>query len=73
MPSAKLTVWNEAMFYFHLAPTHYRKMFFVLLHKHEKRKESLAEYYLRLYAHLIPKDVEIWEFAVDEGIAQRLR
>src|SRR5665213_510111 len=26
MPSAKLTVWNEAMYYFHLAPPQYRKV-----------------------------------------------
>jgi hypothetical protein len=30
VPSAKLTVWNEAMFFFHAAPFNYRKIFFVL-------------------------------------------
>ena len=33
-PSAKLTVWNEAMYYFHIAPKEYRKIFFVLKHSH---------------------------------------
>src|SRR5713226_145084 len=30
MPSAKVTVWNEAMYFFHLAPSHFRKVLFVL-------------------------------------------
>src|SRR5580700_2186923 len=38
MPSAKMTVWNEAMYYFHLAPSTYRKVFFVL--KHSRREVS---------------------------------
>ena len=28
MPSAKMTVWNEAMYYFHIAPKQYRKIMF---------------------------------------------
>jgi hypothetical protein len=60
MPSAKITVWNEAMYYFTLAPAGYRKIFFVL--KNVRRQESLAEYYVRLYRHLIPQDVEVWEY-----------
>jgi len=62
-PSAKLTVWNEAMYYFALAPRHFRKIFFVL--KDVRRGESLADYYIRRYGHLIPGDVEIWEYCVD--------
>lgn len=27
-----------------------------------KRKETLGEYYIRIYSHLIPKDVEVWEY-----------
>jgi hypothetical protein len=30
IPSAKMTVWNEAMYYFHIAPAAYRKILFVL-------------------------------------------
>src|SRR2546427_12644306 len=30
-PSAKLAVWNEAMYYFSLVPADYRKILFVLL------------------------------------------
>jgi len=62
VPSAKLTVWNEAMYYFHIAPSDYRKVFFILRDYSEKRKETLGEYYIRTYGHLIPDDVEIMEF-----------
>ncbi len=30
VPSAKLTVWKGSMYYFHLAPSHYSKVMFVL-------------------------------------------
>lgn len=62
VPSAKLTVWNEAMYYFQTAPQGYRKILFVLRHLSQKRGETLADYYIRTYSHLIPEDVEIWEF-----------
>lgn len=62
VPSAKLTVWNEAMYYFLVSPTGYRKIMFVLRDYSQKRKETLAEYYIRTYKHLIPEDVELWEF-----------
>jgi hypothetical protein len=38
IPSAKLTVWNEAMYYFLIAPEGYRKILFVLHDYSEKRK-----------------------------------
>ncbi|MFK5949331.1 MAG: hypothetical protein QM500_11260 [Methylococcales bacterium] len=72
VPSAKLTVWNEAMYYFLLAPAGYRKIMFVLSDYSEKRKETLAEYYLRTYRHMIPNDVELWEFDEINGIANQL-
>ena len=62
VPSAKLTAWNEAMYYFLASPPGYRKIMFVLKHYSEKRDETLAEYYVRTYSHLIPADVELWEF-----------
>ncbi|MDD5410923.1 MAG: hypothetical protein PHF31_05840 [Methylobacter sp.] len=62
IPSAKLTVWNEAMYYFLAAPENYRKIMFVLRDYNEKRGETLADYYLRTYRHLIPDEVEFWEF-----------
>ena len=69
VPSAKMTLWNEAMYLFVLAPMRFRKVLFVLRDFNEGRSESLAEYYVRNYSHLIPGDVEIWEYdAFDSSI-----
>lgn len=62
VPSAKLTVWNEAMYYFLASPRDFRKIMFVLKDFSNKRGETLAEYYLRRYQHLVPRDVEFWEY-----------
>lgn len=71
MPSAKMTVWNEAMYYFHVAPKDYRKIMFVL--KHNRREVSLASYYLKTHGHLIPDGVEVWEYDTDQDVGERLR
>ena len=73
VPSAKLTVWNEAMFFFHAAPSSYRKILFVLRDISQKRNETLGDYYIRTNSHLIPKDVEVWEFNEKQGTATKLR
>jgi len=62
VPSAKMAVWNEAMYYFHLAPPGYRKVLFVLHDRREKEGESLLAYYKRTYAHMIPPQVEFLEW-----------
>lgn len=72
VPSAKLTVWNEAMYYFLVAPPGFRKIMFVLRHLSGKRGETLAEYYIRTYKHLIPDDVEIWEYDEEKTKCNRL-
>jgi hypothetical protein len=72
VPSAKLTVWNEAMYYFLVAPPGFRKILFVLKHLSDRRRETLAQYYIRTYRHLIPQDVEIWEFDEVSGEAIEL-
>jgi hypothetical protein len=69
VPSAKITVWNEAMYYFYLTPKEYRKIFFVL--KHSRNDETLAEYYLRNYRHLIPSGVEFWEYCAVEQVGHQ--
>lgn len=69
MPSAKVTVWNEAMFFFSLAPSRFRKVFFVLKAGHPSKNETLAQFYVRLYTHLIPRGVEIREFDPETGMA----
>lgn len=69
VPSAKLTVWNEAMLYFIASPEEYRKIMFVLKDYCPKRKETLAQYYLRTYSHLVPNAVEFWEYDEQESDA----
>ena len=66
IPSAKLTVWNEAMYYFSIAPADYKKILFVLHDDCSKRKMSLAEYYYKTYRHMIPNNTEIFEFCESE-------
>jgi hypothetical protein len=70
MPSAKMTVWNEAMYYFLVAPLHFRKIMFVL--KHDRRGQSLASYYLHTHGHLVPDGVEIWEFNLETQTADKI-
>jgi hypothetical protein len=69
VPSAKLTVWNEAMYYFFTAPKVFRKIMFVLRDYSSKRKKTLAEYYIEKNKHLIPNDVEFWEYDEDKNDA----
>jgi len=71
VPSAKMTTWDQAMYLFYATPTDYRKIFFVLKDYSTKRQETLAEHYIRTKSHLIPKDVEIWEFDKNTNIAER--
>ena len=61
-PSAKMAVWNEAMFYFSLVRAPTRKILFVLRHINPRTNEALADYYMRRHGHLVAPDVEIWEF-----------
>jgi hypothetical protein len=69
-PSAKMTVWNEAMYYFFIAPEAYRKVLFTL--KSMKEETSLASHYIKCYGHLVPPGVEIWEFDIVDKQAARL-
>ena len=73
VPSAKMTVWNEAMYYFLLAPKGFRKILFVRRDLNERKGESLAEYYVRNNNHLIPDDVEILEYDGVKSVAVWLR
>ncbi|MDX9821189.1 MAG: hypothetical protein RBT20_04595 [Syntrophales bacterium] len=73
VPSAKLTVWNEAMFFFYAAPTGYRKLLVVQHDFSSRRNESLGEYYVRTYSHLIPEDVEVWEYDENRKSGKRIK
>jgi len=72
VPSAKMTVWNEAMYYFLLAPPEYRKILFVLHDKRDVGRESLLAYYRRIYSHLIPDGVEFMEWDEVTGDIMKL-
>ena len=65
-----MTVWNEAMYYFFLAPPNYRHVLFVLYDYSRARQLTLAEYYIRNYGHLIPRHVEIIEYDESTNRAQ---
>ena len=73
VPTGKMQIWNEAMYYFHLTPPEYRKIMFVLRDYSDKKKETLAQYYIRIHGHMIPDDVEIVEFNAADGAALWLR
>ena len=62
VPSAKITTWDQAMFFFYVSPPGYRKILFVLRDFSQKWGETLAEYYVRTNSHLIPPEVEVWEY-----------
>ena len=65
--------WAEAMFYFHMAPHDYRKMFVVERSVRPNRGgESLLSYFLRTQAHMIPPDVECWELNGDELVVHEV-
>lgn len=61
------------MYYFLAAPDEFRKIMFVLRDCSSKRGETLAEYYLRTHSHLIPNDVEFWEYDDSTAKAVQLR
>lgn len=71
-PSAKMTTWNEAMYYFLAAPREYRKILVVLRDFSPKRAQTLATYYIRTYNHMIPPGVEIWEYDMKTMSASRI-
>lgn len=71
-PSAKMTVWTEAMYYFHVAPANYRKVLFTLKSLRRRNGMSLANYYASRWSHLVPPGVEIWEWAVEDENALRI-
>ena len=53
VPSAKMGFTNEAAFYLSFLPESYEKYIVMLYAIHEKRNESLAEYYYRMNKHLL--------------------
>ena len=66
IPSAKLTTLNEAIFYFSFLPAETEKILVMAHATHEKRKETLAEYYIRINGHLLGQ-VKVWEYNTSTG------
>lgn len=61
VPSAKMGFTNEAAFYLSFLPDSYDKYIVMLYSVHNKRHETLAEYYYRTYHHLLGK-IKVAEF-----------
>lgn len=61
VPSAKMGFTNEAAFYLSFLPKEYDKYIVMLYSYHDKRKQSLAEYYYQTYRHLIG-DTHVLEY-----------
>ncbi|NQV14579.1 hypothetical protein HQ531_03905 [bacterium] len=72
VPSEKLATWDQAMLYFNVSPLSYRKIFVVLKDIRPTTKESLLLYYLRLHSHLIPDDVEFWEWDTNLSTGKKM-
>ena len=66
VPSAKITSWVEAMYYFAIAPPEYRKIFFVQRSVRRSNGETLTCYFQRTKFHLVPAGIEFWEYDLDE-------
>jgi|SRR3989338_1410473 len=62
-PSAKIAVLNEAVLYLSHAPIDSKKIIVLRKDNNPKRKESLAEYYVRTYFHLL-NEVMIMELDI---------
>lgn len=73
VPSSKMTSWNQAMYYFYLLPSRYRKIMFVLRDLRYGASESLVDYYLRSHGHLVPDGVEFWEYDPRLGAVLKVR
>ena len=72
VPSAKMTTWDQAMYFFFLASNGYRKMLVVQLDRNTRRNQTLGEYYINTKPHLIPSGVEIWEYNEKSGKATKI-
>lgn len=61
VPSAKMAAVNEAAFYLSFLPSTYKKFIVIRYCYHQKRGETLAQYYYRTYRHLL-NDIKVAEY-----------
>ena len=66
VPSAKMGFTNEAAFYLSFLPDTYEKYIVMRKAIHEKRNETLAEYYFRTNKHLLGK-TKVAEYEPEAG------
>ena len=64
VPSAKVSTINEAVLYFSFLDANVRKILCLKKSVHPKRQETLAEYYVGTYGHLL-RDITVYE--IDEN------
>lgn len=62
VPSAKIKNWIDAMFCFFVAPKKFKKYFIVEMSYNQNRCQTLLEYFVEHYYHLIPSDVILIDF-----------
>ncbi len=67
VPSAKMGFTNEAAFYLSFLPDTYERYIVMLYSFHEKRQETLAEYYFRTNHHLLG-NIRIAEYDPERNI-----
>ena len=70
-PNGKIATLNEAVLYFSFLDYNVQKILCLMESKDPERKETLAEYYVNTYGHLL-RDVIVYEIAED-GSLKRLR
>ena len=63
----KMSIWNETMFYFNLAPEKYRKIFFVLRDYSEKKRQTLLQYHISKNCKNVTKNIKIYEYNEKNG------
>lgn len=66
MPSAKMAYVNEAVLYLSHLPQDTHRFIVMRLDRHAKRAETLVQYYLRTYRHLL-KGLTMYEFDPETG------
>jgi|ERR1700694_820057 len=66
VPSAKMGFMNEALFYLSYLSKDTHRFIAMRMERHAKRKESLANYYVRTYNHLLG-GIKIYEIDIDSG------
>jgi len=63
VPSGKIASINEAVLYLSYAPRNTKKVIVLRRDRHPSRKESLAEYYVRTYYHLL-RNISVMELNI---------